>query len=41
MKEFIKKQSTFLLYGFVFWLPVILVTYVMILLFSDGDKVGK
>ena len=41
MKEFIKKQSTFLLYGFVFWLPVILVTYVMILLFSDGDKVGR
>jgi uncharacterized membrane protein len=41
MKEFIKKQSTFLLYGFVFWLPVILVTYVMILLFGNGDKVGK
>jgi uncharacterized membrane protein len=41
MKEFIKKQSTFLLYGFVFWLPVILVTYVMILLFANGDKVGK
>jgi uncharacterized membrane protein len=41
MKEFIKKQSTFLLYGFVFWLPVILVIYVMILLFSNGDKVGR
>jgi uncharacterized membrane protein len=41
MKEFIKKQSTFLLYGFVFWLPVILVIYVMILLFGNGDKVGK
>jgi uncharacterized membrane protein len=41
MKEIIKKQLTFLLYGFVFWLPVILVTYVMILLFSNGDKVGR
>ena len=41
MKGFIKRQSTFLLYGFVFWLPVILVTYVVILLFSNGDKVGK
>ena len=41
MKEFIKKQSTFILYGFVFWLPVILVVYVAILLFSNGEKVGK
>ena len=41
MKEFIKKQSTFLLYGFVFWLPVILVIYVVILLFGNGEKVGK
>jgi uncharacterized membrane protein len=41
MKEFIKRQSTFLLYGFVFWLPVILVTYVVILLFGNGDKVGR
>lgn len=41
MKEFIKKQSTFILYGFVFWLPVILVIYVGALLFSNGEKVGK
>jgi uncharacterized membrane protein len=41
MKEFFKKQSTFILYGFVFWLPVILVVYVAILLFSNGEKVGK
>ena len=41
MKEFLKKQSTFILYGFVFWLPVILVIYVMILLFGNGDKVGR
>jgi uncharacterized membrane protein len=41
MKEFIKKQSTFILYGFVFWLPVILVIYIGAALFSNGDKVGK
>ena len=41
MKEFLKKQSTFILYGFVFWLPVILVVYVGILLFTNGEKVGR
>jgi uncharacterized membrane protein len=41
MREFIKKQSTFILYGFVFWLPVILVIYVGALLFNNGDKVGR
>jgi len=41
MKEFIKKQSTFILYGFVFWLTVILVLYLVILPFSNGEKVGR
>ena len=41
MKEFLKKQPTFILYGFVFWLPVILVIYIVILLFSNGEKVGR
>jgi uncharacterized membrane protein len=41
MKELLKKQTTFILYGFVFWLPVILVIYIAILLFSNGDKVGR
>ena len=41
MREFFKKQSTFILYGFVFWLPVILVVYVGILLFTNGEKVGR
>ncbi len=41
MKSFLRKQSTFILYGFVFWLPVILVVYVAILLFSNGEKVGR
>jgi uncharacterized membrane protein len=37
----LKKQFTFLLYGFVFWLPVILVVYVCILLFDNGETVGR
>ena len=41
MKELFKKQFTFILYGFVFWLPVILVVYIAILLFSNGEKVGR
>ena len=41
MKGLFKKQGTFILYGFVFWLPVILVIYVLILLFNNGEKVGR
>jgi uncharacterized membrane protein len=41
MKELIKKQFTFLLYGFVFWLPLILVIYIGILLFGNAEKVGR
>jgi len=36
----LKKQFTFLIYGFVFWLPLILVIYVAILLFSNAEKIG-
>jgi uncharacterized membrane protein len=36
-----KKQLTFIIYGLVFWLPVILVVYIAILLFSNADKIGK
>ena len=39
--KFFKSQSTFLLYGVVFWLPVILVIYITILLFSNADSIGK
>ena len=38
--KFLKSQSTFLLYGVVFWLPVILVIYISILLFSNADSIG-
>jgi uncharacterized membrane protein len=32
---------TFLLYGVVFWLPVILVIYITFLLFSNAESIGK
>jgi uncharacterized membrane protein len=41
MKELIKKQFTFLIYGFVFWLPVILVIYILFLVFSNGENIGR
>ena len=41
MRNLFKKQGTFILYGFVFWLPVILVIYIGILLFSNAEKVGR
>jgi len=39
--KFLKSQSTFLLYGIVFWLPVILVIYITILLFTNAENVGR
>ena len=41
MSGLLKKQLTFLLYGFVFWLPLILVIYIGILLFGNAEKVGR
>ena len=41
MKDIFKKQFTFLIYGFVFWLPVTLVIYIAVLLFSNADKIGR
>ncbi len=41
MGKLFKKLFTFLIYGFVFWLPVILVIYVLVLLFGNGDKIGR
>jgi uncharacterized membrane protein len=40
MKELLKKQSTFIIYGLVFWLPVILVVYIGMLLFSNAENIG-
>jgi uncharacterized membrane protein len=41
MTGLLKKQLTFLLYGFVFWLPLILVIYIGILLFGNAENVGR
>jgi uncharacterized membrane protein len=41
MTGLLKRQFTFLIYGFVFWLPVILVIYIAILLFGNAEKIGK
>ena len=41
MRGLFKKQFTFILYGFVFWLPVTLVIYIAALFFSNAEKIGK
>ncbi len=41
MRNLLKRQITFLIYGFVFWLPLILVIYIAVLLFSNAEKVGR
>ena len=41
MRGLLKKQSTFIIYGLVFWLPVILVIYIAVLLFSNAENIGK
>ena len=39
MRGLFKRQFTFILYGFVFWLPVALMIYIAVLLFSNADKI--
>jgi uncharacterized membrane protein len=41
MGKLLKRQSTFLIYGFVFWLPVVLVIYIAVLLFGNAEKAGR
>ena len=41
MKRFFKRLMTFLLYGFVFWLPLLLVIYIALLLFGNAEKIGR
>jgi uncharacterized membrane protein len=41
MGKLFKRQFTFLIYGFVFWLPVILVIYIAVLLFGNAEKAGR
>ena len=41
MSGLFKKQLTFIIYGLVFWLPVTLVVYIAVLLFSNAENIGK
>ena len=41
MKRFFTRLMTFLLYGFVFWLPLLLVIYIGFLLFGNTEKIGR
>jgi uncharacterized membrane protein len=41
MKDLLKRQFTFLIYGCVFWLPVLLVLYILFLLVSNGENIGR
>jgi uncharacterized membrane protein len=40
MKNILKQQSTFIIYGLVFWLPVVLVVYIGMLLFNNAENIG-
>jgi uncharacterized membrane protein len=41
MKGLFQKQLTFIIYGLVFWLPVTLVIYIAVLLFSNAENIGR
>ena len=41
MKGIFKKQITFILYGFVFWLPVVLLLYILFLVLSNSENLGR
>lgn len=36
-----KRQVNFILYGFIFWLPVVLVIWIAVLLLSNAENVGR
>ena len=41
MRRFFHSQINFLLFGFVFWLPVVILLYVLFLFFSNAGNTGK
>jgi uncharacterized membrane protein len=41
MAGVLKRQFTFMLYGFVFWLPVILVIYIAALVLNNAESIGR
>jgi uncharacterized membrane protein len=38
---FVKNQLTFLLFGFIFWLPVAVLAYIIVFLFTNVEDVGR
>jgi uncharacterized membrane protein len=41
MRKFIKNQTTFLLFGFVFWLPIMVLILILIFLFGNIEDIGR
>jgi uncharacterized membrane protein len=41
MIRFVKNQLTFLLYGFVFWLPIAVLIYIIVFLFNNVEDIGR
>ena len=39
--RFAKKQITFLLFGFVFWLPIAVLIYIIVFLFNNVEDIGR
>jgi uncharacterized membrane protein len=39
--RFVKKQLTFLLFGFVFWLPIAVLIYIIVFLFNNVEDIGR
>jgi uncharacterized membrane protein len=39
--RFVKNQLTFLLYGFVFWLPIAVLIYIIVFLFNNVEDIGR
>lgn len=41
MKRLIRSQFGFLLYGFIFWLPIVLLAFILFYIFSYGEELGS
>jgi uncharacterized membrane protein len=41
VRKFFKKQITFLLFGFVFWLPVAVLIFIIAFLFNNLEEIGR
>jgi uncharacterized membrane protein len=39
--RFVKNQITFLLFGFVFWLPIVVLIYIIVFLFNNFEDIGR